>query len=101
MGKRLDLHELLVNILGTRNVYFQPPPSVSMKYPAIRYSLSNIENVHADNAVYGTNKSYEITYLTTNPDDEIVDKLNTLPQCGFDRHYVSDNLYHYVFELYF
>lgn len=101
MGKRLDLHDILVKLLGATNVYFQPPPSVSMRYPAIRYSLGDMTNIHANNAVYSTNKLYEITYLTTNPDDEVVDKLNALPQCRFIRTYVKDNLYHYVFELYF
>ena len=101
MGKRLDLHAMLVEILGSRNVYFQPPASVRMTYPAIRYSLGNIENQHAGNAVYSANKSYELTYITTNPDDETVDKINKLPMCRFDRMYSSDNLYHYVFTIYF
>ena len=37
MKTRYELHEFLCEILGSRNVYFQPPESVKMKYPAIVY----------------------------------------------------------------
>lgn len=101
MGKRLDLHAKLVEILGSKNVYFQPPSTVTMQYPAIRYSLGRIDNRRAENSIYSTNKSYELTFMTKNPDDEIVDKLNELPMCRFDRFYTMDNLNHYVFTIYF
>lgn len=100
MANRLELHSKLVDILGSSNVYFQPPSSVKMSYPAIVYSLGNIRNRRANNDVYSTNKSYELTLVTSNPDNEIVDKLNRLPMCSFDRFYTSDNLNHYVFTLY-
>ena len=32
MDRRLKLHEELCDILGSRNVYFQPPETVKMKY---------------------------------------------------------------------
>ena len=34
---RLELQSVLEQTLGSRNVYFQPPASVKMKYPAIVY----------------------------------------------------------------
>jgi len=34
-NRRIQLHEILCDVLGTRNVYFQPPESVDMNYPAI------------------------------------------------------------------
>ena len=37
MARRLELQNLLANLLGTNNVYFQPPPTVQMEYPAIVY----------------------------------------------------------------
>lgn len=99
MGKRLDLHNLLKTI--TNNVYFQPPASIKITYPAIRYSLNNIENTHADNSVYKTDKSYELTYITSDPDDSAIDKISKMLMCRFDRFYTSDNLNHYVFTIYF
>jgi len=33
MGTRLELQNLLENILGSRNVYFQPPENLKLNYP--------------------------------------------------------------------
>lgn len=101
MTNRLDLHEILCGILGTRNVYFQPPASVKMQYPAIVYSLSDIKNKHADNQVYNQSHAYTITVVDKNPDSALVSKISTLPGCRFDRFYASDNLNHYVFTLHY
>ena len=38
MANRLDLQALLEDLLGSRNVYYQPPESVKMNYPAIVYA---------------------------------------------------------------
>lgn len=101
MGDRLKLHEVFCNILGSRNAYFQPPESVAMKYPAIRYSLSNIENINANDLPYKQSKAYEVILIDPNPDSQYVDRILQLPYCGFDRHYPADNLNHYVFTLYY
>ena len=101
MDRRLKLQELLVDILESPNVYFQPPPSVQMQYPAIRYSLSRIANRHANNGVYNQNDAYEIILMDFDPDSEFREKISRLPMCSFDRSYTSDGLNHYVFTLYF
>lgn len=101
MASRLDLQTLLENLLGSRNVYYQPPASVSMKYPAIVYSRYDILNNHANNEVYSQKNAYMVTVIDRNPDSEYVKKVSMLPLCGFDRHYTSDNLNHDVFTLYF
>lgn len=101
MSNRTTLQSILENILGSRNVYFQPPSSVKMLYPAIVYSRKNIENVHADDSAYLQKYSYEIIVIDKNPDSEIVNRISKLPLCRFDRHYTSDNLNHDVFSLYF
>lgn len=101
MGNRLDLQALLEELLGSENVYYQPPASVRMSYPAIVYSRKTIDNTHANNAAYLQSTSYEITVIDKNPDSEIVDKVSKLPTCRFDRHYATDNLNHDVFTLYY
>lgn len=101
MQSRLKLHEVLCGILGSRNVYFNPPASVKMKYPAIVYSRSDIDNHHANNAVYNQDMAYEITVVDEDPDSEFVTAVSKLPLCRFSRHYVADNLNHDVFTLYF
>lgn len=101
MNNRLELHEKLCGILGSRNVYYQPPESVKMKYPAIVYSRSNISNRHANDSVYMQSPAYEVMVIDKNPDSEIVNRLSKLPYCSFNRHYEHDNLNHDVFTLYF
>lgn len=99
MGTRLELQSLLENIIESRNVYYQPPESVKIKYPAIVYSREDIDNVFADDLVYTQNHVYQLTVIDPNPDSEIVNKVSKLPMCRFNRHFKSDNLNHDVFIL--
>lgn len=101
MDKRLELHELLKEILGSSNVYFDPPESVKMNYPAIRYSRSRIDNSFADNSVYKQDLRYEVIVIYRDPDSDLPLKISRLPKCAHDRAYVADNLHHDVFTLYF
>ena len=98
---RLDLHEILCEILGSRNVYFQPPESIKLKYPCIVYERSQIQTEKADNLNYTSHKQYTVTVIDKDPDSEVPDKLLNLPYIRFDRHFVVDNLNHEVFTLYY
>lgn len=100
-NRRLLLHEIFCEILGTRNAYFQPPESVKMNYPAIVYGLDNIDNQYADDGVYLSHRRYSVTVIDKNPDSEIVGKVAALPRCRFNRSYQKDNLNHYVFTLFY
>lgn len=101
MTNRLNLQTTLENILGSRNVYYQPPESVKMQYPAIVYFRNSIENNHANDSVYNQNVSYEIIVIYKDPDSETPLAVSQLPLCKFNRRYTADNLYHDVFTLYF
>lgn len=101
MAQRLDLHEILKEILGSENVYFQPPPTVSMDYPCIVYRRDYEKVEHADDSPYFRKKRYMITVIDKNPDSEIPDKIASLPTCSFDRFYTADNLNHDVYKLFF
>lgn len=100
MNDRLALHERLLEIAGNSNVYFQPPESVKLKYPAIVYSISDIDNVAADNITYVQNVSYTIIVIDRAPDSALMEKVSQIPSIVFDRPYVADNLNHFVFTLY-
>lgn len=101
MKSRLELQTMLEELLGSRNVYFQPPESTKLRYPAIVYSLSDIRNIHASNVVHKQNNAYQLTYIDEDPDSENVRKISKLQYCEFDRFFTSDNLNHYTFTLYF
>lgn len=99
MHGRLELQTMLENLLGSQEVYFQPPASVKMQYPAIVYFRNNIDSTHADDGVYKQSLEYQVIVIDTDPDSEIVMKVSQLPRCRYERHYVSDGLNHDSFIL--
>lgn len=101
MKDRTDLQALLEELLGSRNVYYQPPASVQMKYPAIRYNKEKIERKYANNKAYINKKRYSITVIDPRPDNSVIDELLERPLCSFDRHYTMNNLNHDVLTLYY
>lgn len=102
MAQRTDLHAILVNIIGPDGgVYFQPPETISMKYPCVRYALSGINAKFADDSPYSHRRRYTITVIDRNPDSEIPMKIASLKSCVMNRCYTANNLNHYVFEIYF
>lgn len=102
MGSRLELQAELENILGSENVYFQPPESVRMSYPAIRYKLSGKDLKHANNRIYLKTNEYEGVIITRDPDSDIPDAiLEHFEMISFGRPYTADNLNHYPFTIYY
>lgn len=98
---REELQTELEALLGSKNVYYQPPPSILMNYPAIVYRRDDIRNLHADNLPYRQGHLYDVTVIDEDPDSEIVIKVSKLPRCRFDRHFTADELNHDVFTLYY
>lgn len=101
MPSRLELHEELVSILGSRYVYFQPPESIKMTYPCIVYERSGIPTRYADNNVYHQVVQYTVTVVDKDPDSEIVERMSKFKNARFGRHYVSDGLNHDTFTVYY
>ena len=101
MADRLDLQGLLEELLESRNVYYQPPESVKMQYPAIRYSKKNIQSAYANNSKYLMRDCYELIVISRKPDDPVIKRLLALPYCSYDRQYIADNLYHDVLTIYY
>lgn len=101
MASRSDLQTLLESLLGSKNVYYQPPNSVTMKYPAIRFNIKRKDGEYADDIRYLNFNCYEITVIDKRPDNEVIDKILELPMSSHDRHYESNNLNHDALTLYF
>jgi hypothetical protein len=107
MSRRLELHKKLCDILGcpetgtSCRAYFQPPSSVKMQYPAIVYSLDDVDSRYANDVTYLTKKRYAAIVVDKNPDTDLIDKMLSLPMCSFNRSYTRDNLNHFVFEIYY
>lgn len=101
MSSRAELQIKLENILGSKNVYYQPPTNVVMQYPAIRYSLKRKESKYANDAKYSSMNCYEIIVIDKKPDNPVIEKILEFPYSSYDRPYVSDNLNHDVITLYY
>lgn len=101
MTDRLELQSLLEVLLESKNVYYQPPESIKMQYPAIRYSKKDISITYANNIGYLTRDYYELIIISKLPDNPVIKKLLELPYCSYDRHYVADNLNHDVLTIYY
>ena len=71
-SNRESLHDLLVELLGSPNVYFDPPENLKMKYPAI-------------------------TIIDEDPDSEIIDRISQLPMCTYEQQFTSNGMNHIVF----
>ena len=101
MAPRLELQTLLVSLLGSGNVYFQPPPTLQMQYPCIVYHREDEDVQHANDKPYSRRKRYLVTVIDQNPDSVIPDKIAELPLCVFNRFFAAENLNHDVYKLFF
>lgn len=102
LEKRKELHRILSEVLGSNNVYFQPPEGKRLSYPCVVYSRNYANTKYADNRTYAFRYRYKITYIDSNPDSDFVERLGQrLPMCIFDQHYTADNLNHEVLNVYY
>jgi hypothetical protein len=101
MGQRLDLQTVLETLLGSENVYFQPPENIQMQYPCIVYQRYNAHTRFADDTPYTITRRYQVTVIDPDPDSSIFNKVASLPMCLHNRFFVVNNLNHDVFNLYY
>lgn len=102
MASREAFHDLLVNALGSRYVYFQSPESSRMQYPCIIYKIDDKWVKHADDKKYIGKNKYTVTLIDFDPDStEIISKLEEFEYCEFNRSYASDNLNHFVYTIFY
>lgn len=101
MADRVELQNLLEEMLGNNHVYYQPPESTKMSYPAIKYSKQDIRSTYANNNKYSMRDCYQLMVIAKLPDNPVIKKLLALPYCSYDRHYVADNLNHDALTIYY
>ena len=106
MNRRLKLHEIFAEILGTQGqkktrVYFQPPSNVQMDYPSIVYQRSRMDPRYANDKLYRSIQCYMVTVIDSDPESEIPSKILQLPFCRFDRHFTKEQLNHDVFSIFY
>lgn len=100
MSSRTQLQSKLEELLGSTNVYYQPPSSIKMEYPAIVYSKQNITSTYANDAKYSMRDCYSVIVIDKRPDNPVIKKILNLPYTSYGRQYKADNLYHDDITLY-
>lgn len=105
-GRRIDLHNIFIDILGTKNktpsrVYFQPPASIHLEYPCIIYKRATRRDFFSNDKVYLNMNRYSVTVVDINPDSTIHDTVLDLKYCSQATTFAIDGLNHDVYTLYY
>lgn len=102
LDKRIELDNILREVLGSNNVYFQPPENTRISYPCVIYNRDYSDTARADNLAYLFRYRYQLMYIDQDPDSDFVERLiQQLPMCSFERHFTADNLNHEVLNVYY
>lgn len=115
MERRSDLLiQELKDLLGTDEVYFQPSADAGngadeayiftgIDYPCFIMERTTAYQPRADDRNYLFRPGYQVTYINRDePDPEMLEiVMKHFVHCQYDRHFVSDNLHHDVFMIYY
>ena len=116
MERRSDLLiQELKDLLGTDEVYFQASPDAGtndngdaylftgIEYPCFIMERTTSYQPKANDKTYLFRPGYQVTYINRDePDPEMIQTvMSHFSNCRYDRHFVSDNLHHDVFMIYF
>lgn len=101
MRTRIEFHKMLEQLTGITSIYFQPPSSLKMKYPAIVYSMKKPKIEFAGNKKYLNTTAYTVTVIDKSSESEIKKLIEDIMYCSYDTDYISDNLHHYVYTIFF
>ena len=102
MNSRLELHKEFEDLLGSKNVYFQPPRNIKLDYDCIIYQQGRPDTRRADNKTYVYVKEYDVTIISKSPTIDLPERMvKHFMMCKLDRFYTADNLNHWVLTLYY
>ena len=99
--RREQLSAKLRELLGSSNVYFQPPENLKMSYPCIRYNRGYDRTQYGDNLSYFSRHSYELLIISRDPTEPVAELIpQNFEYCRPGKPYVADNLNHFPFTVY-
>ena len=110
-----ELVRELMDLLGTNKVYFQASPDAGtdeygesylftgMEYPCFTMERTTAYQPRANDRNYLFRPGYKVTYINPDePDPWMLERvMRRFPHCRYTRHFVSENLHHDVFEIYY
>lgn len=102
MDRRLQLDDELRELLGSNNVYYQPPESLRMKYDCFVYELDTPDITRADDIIYLHRRRYQVTHIYRNPDNSMQEEImQRFEHTAMGSHFTSDGLNHDVYFIYY
>lgn len=102
MASRRDLQSKLEEILGNRNVYFQPPENLKLNFPCIIYGLNKIQLHKANNKPYKVDKCYNLTYIHHDADNQLTeDILGLFDYISHNNTSKTNNMYHDNYTIFY
>lgn len=106
MDRRLlfdeELRALLQEVLGYVNIYYEPDESTRMKYDAIVYKQMTMKIMYANDRTYNATDCYQVIAVSRDPDSPLPRAIQMrFPMCAPSTKYMSENLYHFPFTIYF
>ena len=115
MERRSDLLiQELKDLLGTDEVYFQAASDAGdggeeayiftgIQYPCFIMERTTAYQPRANDTNYLFRPGYQVTYINQDePDPEMLERvMKRFAHCNYQRHFVSDNLHHDVFMIYY
>lgn len=102
MGSRLELQKEFEELIGNKNVYFQPPTNIKLNYDCIIYQQRRPDIKRADNNAYMYTKAYDVTVISKSPTIDLPERMvKHFMMCTLDRFYTAENLNHWALTLYY
>ena len=102
MRNRLELQSELVDLLGSKNVYFQPSTNIKLTYPCVIYELQKFDDRFANDSRYITYQVYQITHVYQRYQNNLQEKFRERFQfIEFNNSSKIDGLYQDVYTLYY
>lgn len=97
-----ELRDLQIEHLGYQHTYFQPTERVRLQYDAIVYSITGFDQKTADNKGYVVRPGYQVTCISKDPETPLpMAILYHFERCSPGLPFVSENLYHFPFTIYY
>lgn len=102
MDRRLQLDQELRELLGSSNVYYQPPESLRLKYDCFVYELDRPDITRANDKVYLHRRQYSLTHIYRDPDMSMEETIIAhFDHASKNTHFTSDGLHHDVYSIYY
>lgn len=97
-----DLRTEILELTGFKYAYIDPPSGFKLKYPCAVIETEVGKTERANNRLYLYTSRYTVTIMTTDTElDIVIPMLTHFKYCSESSRFISDNLAHFVFDLFY